>query len=704
MIRAPWVPALLALAALSTGAHADFRPPVPQQHTLANGLRVAVFPRPGAGVVQIQLLVRAGVDGESPEAGGAATLAGRMLRQGTTSRSADVFAHDLGQLGGTLAISTERELTTLGAAFLPSDLESGIEILSDAVINPVFDEAQLAKARNQTARELLQRHANPGLEADDQLWDLALAGIPAARPPLGSLGSVFNMNRDQLRAFHRDRYRPDAAVLAIAGDVDPVRAFAIADEYFTRWTGRSAPLPPASATRAARRTQLVDRKDLSDAVVRIGWRLPGRSADDDLARTIGARILQERLESSLGARLPGRSPVAVSFSTVGEAGLLAIGFEVPVDSVAASVRTARRAVRDAVGRTPPAAELEALRQRVLAAYPLRFETLGRSMSQWLLAGVDGRDPDAMLAGYPSRVGDLTPAAVAAAMARGFDGDGSALVVIGAADRLRKPLAELGPVEEVRLDEPPAIPSAALADTLPPVTAQSAIEGRAWADKVVKAHGGAEKLRLIHDSVMEARVTLTMQGRELRGQMRQLRLEPYKMQFLTSFQSFESRQVLNGNRAWSLNNDGQIQDADSLGVRGLRSGFSSDVPHLLTALMDPTTRVESRGTAQFAGRSLQVLDVIAVGGERRRLYVDPLTAQIQAMDQNEAGGPGGGRLTARRIYRDLRPVDGVLLPFEEERQLEGQTVMRLYATRVALNTGLSETEFQRPASGSGAGGK
>ena len=59
--------------------------------------------------------------------------------------------------------------------------------------------------------------------------------------------------------------------------------------------------------------------------------------------------------------------------------------------------------------------------------------------------------------------------------------------------------------------------------------------------------------------------------------------------------------------------------------------------------------------------------------------------------------------ARRIYRDLRPVNGVLMPFEEERQLEGRTVMRLKVTKTELNSDISDTEFQRPAS-SGAGSK
>ena len=57
----------------------------------------------------------------------------------------------------------------------------------------------------------------------------------------------------------------------------------------------------------------------------------------------------------------------------------------------------------------------------------------------------------------------------------------------------------------------------------------------------------------------------------------------------------------------------------------------------------------------------------------------------------------GGLIARRVYRDIRSVDGVLLAFEEERQLEGQTVMQVFVTKLTINTNVPEEEFKRPAS-------
>jgi hypothetical protein len=104
---------------------------------------------------------------------------------------------------------------------------------------------------------------------------------------------------------------------------------------------------------------------------------------------------------------------------------------------------------------------------------------------------------------------------------------------------------------------------------------------------------------------------------------------------------------------------------------------------------------SRGPAKLDGKDVRVLDVTSSVGERRRIYVDAKTNLVVGMDQNEDNRPGG--LTARRIYRDLRPVEGLLIPYEEERQLGGETVMRLFATKVAVNIGVLDAEFERPAS-------
>ena len=687
--------AVLALAVPgATLAASEFRLAPPQQRTLGNGLRVVVFPRPGCGLVQVQLRLAAGVSVEGDAESGAATLTARMLDQGTTSRSAASFDQDLQRVGGSFAASASREFASVAAAYLPQDLDSGLELLADAVVNPVFDDSRFLSISNQAARALIQQHFDPAAVADEQIWPAVLPGVAAARPPGGTLGTLLSATREIARNFYRDHYRPNQAVLGIAGDVTAERAFTLAEQAFAHWSGKgstpAAEAAPSGPTEV--RSRLIDRPEMTNAEVRIGWRTPGSGAADQLDRIAGASLLESTLQQALKPRIP--SHIDVALSQVRAGGMLVVGFSAPADSVPAAVARVRRAMRAAIA-TVPEKPLATLRHQIIATYPLRFETLAGLLSQWLAADLESDDPTRALDDYPERAAALTPASVSAALARGLDLDHPALAVVGPAARLRTPLLRLGHLDVIPLDQPPAELSLAERDTMQAPTPDDERLGKEWAARAIAAHGGLQKLRAIKSSLLECDMTIQLEGRALRGQMRQLRKEPDRMVFLTSFESFETRQVLNGNRAWSLAPDGSLQDADSIGLRALKSGFSSDVPHLLLSLADPQAKLASRGAARLDGREVHVLDV-TLGGERRRLYLSPDSARVMGMDQNEESGRGS-RLMARRIYRDLRRVDGVLLPFEEERQIEDRTVLQLKVTRAELNSDIPDTEFQRPAS-------
>lgn len=52
-----------------------------------------------------------------------------------------------------------------------------------------------------------------------------------------------------VQSFYRSRWRPDHAVLSISGDVDPERIAAAVDEWFGRWSGKTAgPVAPVAVT------------------------------------------------------------------------------------------------------------------------------------------------------------------------------------------------------------------------------------------------------------------------------------------------------------------------------------------------------------------------------------------------------------------------------------------------------------------------
>ena len=178
-----------------------------------------------------------------------------------------------------------------------------------------------------------------------------------------------------------------------------------------------------------------------------------------------------------------------------------------------------------------------------------------------------------------------------------------------------------------------------------------------------------------------------------------------MVYSTRFANVSTVQTLNGDRAWATpgpgnaGGRGEAQDLDSLSVAAMRSGFESDLPHLLLAAA-AGSRVAARGRQQVDGLEADAVEVARGGGEPRMLYFEVSTHRLIAMDQwgvepIEAPAGGGARFTARRIYRDYRPVQGIPWPYGEERLLAGQTQMKLTTKRVVLNAGVDETMFEKP---------
>ena len=198
--------ALLPVVAAS--ASRGFQVPTPVVRTLANGLTVAVFEDDRLPLVQIQLLVRAGSAQEPSGEAGVAYLTFRMLNQGTASRTAKVFDGAVQALGGSVSGSASREFATVNGAFLAGDLEAGLELLADAVLNPLFEEERLVAIKSQfVAARLAAARQDPVALADDHLWGAVYRDHPYGRPPFGTPRALNALGVAQVRTFHRSRSR-----------------------------------------------------------------------------------------------------------------------------------------------------------------------------------------------------------------------------------------------------------------------------------------------------------------------------------------------------------------------------------------------------------------------------------------------------------------------------------------------------------------
>lgn len=653
--------------------------PAPVVRTLPNGLRVAVFTIPRMPIVQVQLRVPAGASFEDSNGSGVASLTAQMLLRGTTSRTARQFEADLGAIGGTLVANVSRDDAQLGAGFLAADLDAGLETLSDAVVNPRFDEDDLEDVRRTLVRQSLQLRTDARALTDDMVWAAAFPTHAYSRQPFGSPPGLARAKREELRAFHRDHWRPDRAVLAIAGAVDPDEAFRSAGEWFGRWSGNDAGAPSAPPIPSRPAVRLLDRGPSRRAEIRLLWPAPAASAPEAASWRLVARALDGGQTLPAGAR--------ASYTALRDAGLLSISISVPAESAASAVGQLRAAVRT-FAATPASSPLWAGARRSLQrefAYPL--ESLGPLLSQWLTLDAAGHGADGLM-GEWRRLGDATepPAALAALAAE------PVVLVGGGGEPLTRPLASLGAVTPLVLD---AAGSTAASRSFAPASVAERKRGRNVLKSALAAHGGAARLNRMRDLTMEGRVFMIVPGSEIAGSMRQVRQTPYRLLFSSRFPQFEARQGLHGDDAWmSTHNDSDVVASDERTRAELRTLYESELAHLLRIAADTNTVVASRGSEKIADRQADFVDFPLPSGGAVRLAIDAQTHRVLAVDSDQSPD---GIWHQRRVFSDFRTVGGLLLPFIEERYVDGTRVTTWRLTSIVVDSGVDEEQFLMPQS-------
>jgi len=313
------------------------------------------------------------------------------------------------------------------------------------------------------------------------------------------------------------------------------------------------------------------------------------------------------------------------------------------------------------------------------------------MNQWLLADFAGFPADYFDA-YGARVGGLTPQELQSAARREADAEKPFIVAVGPASRILPLLESIGPTEVVRLDRLPE--TMAMADTLGPHTTGEEAAGRKLISQALAAHGGRSRLLVIKSSLVDAAIRFQVPGSEVSGTIRQLRKEPDKLSLVTSVRGVDTRQVLNGNRAWTvIAESDSAQEGDSLSVAALRATFASDMLHVLLSASDKNARVAARGSERINGREAEKVEVVSGSDPWRMLYFEAASHRLLACDQRERGPRG--TYSSRIVYGDYRLLDGIQWPYQEERFVGGQPLMKLDMTGVELNIELNEKQFQPP---------
>ncbi len=126
---------------------------------LSNGLTVVTDPMPQLESAAVGVWVDCGARHETKALMGVSHMLEHMAFKGTERRSARDIAEEIEAVGGFLNAYTSREQTAFHARILKADVPLAVDILSDILTRPTFDQGELERERQVVLQEIGQAPA-----------------------------------------------------------------------------------------------------------------------------------------------------------------------------------------------------------------------------------------------------------------------------------------------------------------------------------------------------------------------------------------------------------------------------------------------------------------------------------------------------------------------------------------------------------------
>lgn len=216
---------------------------------LKNGLRYAV--RHNAvppGQVAIRILIDAGSLYETDAERGYAHLLEHMVFRQSQYLGDGEAIHTWQRMGATFGSDTNAQTSftqTVYKVDLPAadtaKLDTAFRLLSGMMIAPTLSTANLSADVPIVLAEM-RDNAGVGQRVNRATIQTIFAGQPiAARDPIGTAETLKGATQESIRAFHGHWYRPERAVIVVAGDADPAQMAAMIDKWFGGWKGVGKP-------------------------------------------------------------------------------------------------------------------------------------------------------------------------------------------------------------------------------------------------------------------------------------------------------------------------------------------------------------------------------------------------------------------------------------------------------------------------------
>jgi zinc protease len=427
--------------------------PKPVEAKLANGLMVLILEDHRLPNVLVELhLRRAGALFEPDNLSGLASATAQMLREGTHQRSSRQIAEELDRLGASVGAgssfgSTETVFTASG---LSENFDGWFAVGLDILLHPSFPAAELNQFKERTKVQLRQQRASSGFLAGERFNRAVFGGHPAA-VVAATLESINALTPDLLTKWHREKYSPRDALLAVAGDVSPAELIPKLEKSLGNWRGarRSQRMPPNPAPAATRKIYLVERPNSVQTTLTVGNIAIDRRSEDFVPMVVMNHLLGGSAAGRLFLNLreeKGYTYGAYSnFTALQYPGPWRAGADVRTDVTEGALTELFNEIRRIRESKASETELAETKRSVVAGFALSLEQPARLLA-FALTRKFYNLPDDYWDNYPAKIDAVTAEDIQRVARKYLNPEAMQIVAVGDGRKIKPALEKFGTIE------------------------------------------------------------------------------------------------------------------------------------------------------------------------------------------------------------------------------------------------------------------
>jgi len=260
---------------------------------LKNGMTVLLEKR-NLPVVSVAFAVKNGGINEAASEKGISHFIEHVLYKGTPTRNARKIAEEIEKNGGELNGFTANTLTAYWCKMPSKHLNVALDVLSDMVKNPLFDEKEMEKERKVIFEEIKMNRDNPLRHVFKEIQK-TLYSEPLGIPLIGTQETMNSITKKKMVEKFKQVYQPNNMILCVVGDADFDKIVDFAEKNFGDKKGKVSKFK----IKPKNESKIEKRKGIDQANLVFAYHVP--LAGDK--RSSAAQVLSTLMAGGLSSRL-----------------------------------------------------------------------------------------------------------------------------------------------------------------------------------------------------------------------------------------------------------------------------------------------------------------------------------------------------------------------------------------------------------------